>query len=170
MTLNLPGIEQSFNVDTYANAQKLEQHLITLAEDGFSKEGATTFLVVGNGLTGLEMVTTIEEKAQMLNSEFSEGQKKFKVILIEKNKEVADCYSSEAQSYILETLGKKTVEIISDPYIASIENDTVLLNDGINIKSSKVIFHNGMIASPLTSFLKAKGLNKVDYMLIIILS
>lgn len=154
--LNIPGIEQSFNVDTYINAKKLEQHLVTLAESGFSKEGATTFLVVGSGLTGLEMVTTIEEKVQMLNSEFSGDQKKFKVVLIEKNKEIADYYSSEAQSYILETLEKKNVEIVSDTYIISIENDTVLLNDGTTIKSGTVIFCNGMVASSLTNFFEGK--------------
>jgi len=150
--LNIPGIEQSFNVDTYSNAKKLDQHLTILAENGFSREGSTTFLVVGSGLTGLEMVTTIEEKARILHARFSENHQDFKVILIERNKEIADYYSAEAQSYILETLNKKNIKIISDTSIESIQNGTVLLSNDAKLQSSTVIFCNGMVASPLTCF------------------
>ena len=154
--LEIPGIEKTFNVDTFSNAQKLELHLKALAEDDFSENGSRTFVVVGSGLTGLEMVTTIEEKARILQSQLSKNTKEFKVILIEKNKEIADFYSAEAQSYIIETLGDKNVEIISGSYIESIEDNVVLLNNGSRILSSTVIFCNGMVASSLTSFFEGE--------------
>lgn len=154
--LSIPGIDNSFNVDNFRNAEKLEKHLIALAEDNFSKEGSKTFVVVGSGLTGLEMVTAIEEKAQILQSLYSIDFHEFRVVLIEKNKEIADYYSPEAQAYILDTLENKNVKILSNSYIEIIEDDTVVLNDGKKISSSTVIFCNGMVVSPLTAFFDSR--------------
>lgn len=82
--MNTPGIEHSFNIDTFNSAQKLENHIIELAKDNFSGKGASTFVVVGGGFTGLEAVTSIEEKAKAIQEKYATKKTDFKVILMER--------------------------------------------------------------------------------------
>lgn len=152
--LNIPGIADSFNVDTFNNAQKLEDHLIRLAKNDFAAEGASTFVVVGSGLTGLEAVTTIKEKAQHLLSTFSTATADFKVILIEKTDKVAGYYAADAQEYVIGTLNTKGIEIITGSYLTAIESGNAVLSNGTRIPTQTVICSVGVMASSLTRFFK----------------
>ena len=62
--LNLPGMEYTFNIDTYNNAERLEQHIIELAKRNFENEGDDIFVIAGAGLTGLEAATSIKDKVK----------------------------------------------------------------------------------------------------------
>src|SRR6187549_3773712 len=152
--LNIPGIADSFNVDTFNNAQKLEDHLIRLAKKDFAAEGASTFVVVGSGLTGLEAVTTIKEKAQHLLSTFSSATADFKVILIKKTDKVAGYYAADAQEYVIGTLNAKGIEIVTGSYLTAIESGNAVLSNGTRIPTQTVICSVGVMASPLTRFFK----------------
>lgn len=166
---NIPGLANTFNVDTFNNAQHLEDHLVELAKSNFKNEGDTTFVVVGAGFTGLESVTCIEEKAQLLQTKYATTESKFKVILIEKHAQVASFYSPEGREYIHETLRSKNIEIITESELASIEPSAAVLSNGVRIPTSTVIWAAGMVASPLTSFFKGERdpLNRIyvdDYL------
>lgn len=150
--MDIPGIAESFNLDTFNNAQKLEDHLIELSENDFSQVGAATFIVVGSGLTGLEAATTIREKAESIQSKHSDKRIDFKVVLIEKAEKVASYYSKEAQAYVSDTLKAKNIEVITGTTLIGIQEDNALLSNGTKIPSKTIICSVGMVASPLTGF------------------
>lgn len=154
--LNLPGIEHTFNNDTFNNALKLENHIIDLAKRNFENEGDTTFVVVGGGLTGLETVTFIEDKAKKMEAIYSSMKSKFKVLLVEKHTEVATFYGSAGQQYIIDTLKAKNIEVITDAEVVSVEPSAVFFKDGSWMPTSTVVWTVGMIASPLTNAFKGK--------------
>ena len=154
--INIPGFKYTFNMDTFNNAQTLEDHLIRLAKNNFTGNGAKTFVIVGGGLTGLEAATSIEEKAKLLHSKYAGAVVDFKVILIERGAQIADIYASAAQAYIVDTLAKKQVITMTDTSVTEISTDKIVLSDGTEIATQTVIWCAGMIASPLTSFLKGE--------------
>lgn len=151
--INIPGFKYTFNMDTFDNAQTLEDHMIKLAKNNFSDKGADTFVIVGGGLTGLEAATSIEEKANLLRSVHSGAHVAFKIILIDRGEQIAGIYASEAQSYIIDTLNKKNVTTLSGTTATAITADKIILSDGTEIPTQTVIWCAGMVASPLTSFL-----------------
>ncbi|SNR64674.1 NAD(P)/FAD-dependent oxidoreductase [Flavobacterium sp. ov086] len=154
--INIPGIEKTFNVDTFNGAQKLEDHLTKLAHKNFEGNGATTFIVAGSGLTGLEMVTVIKEKANKILTDQGKDSIDFKVVLIEKSDKVGNYYASEAQDYVIETLKAKDITVANGVYLKAVENNGATLSDGHFIASQTVISTIGLVASSLCNFFKGE--------------
>lgn len=154
--INIPGIENTFNVDTFYGAQKLENHLIQLVHKNFEGEGATTFVIAGSGLTGLEVATVIKEKANKILADHAKKAIDFKVILIEKSDKVGNYYAPEAQDYVIETLNSKDITVISGVALAAVKNNGATLSDGYFIAAQTVISTIGLVASSLCSFFKGE--------------
>lgn len=150
--INIPGFKHTFNMDTFNNAQQLEDHMVKLAKNNFSDTGAKTFVVVGGGLTGLEAATSIEEKANMLRILYSDISVDFKIILVDRGQEIAGIYAKDAQSYIIDTLNKKNVVTIPGTTVNAIAADKIVLSDGTEIPTQTVIWCAGIVASSLTTF------------------
>jgi len=164
--LNLPGIENTFNIDTFDNAKHLEDHVAELAKSDFNSSGDSTFVVAGGGLTGLEAVTSIAEKARIAEQKYSRKKSVFKVILVERDQEVGAFYDKPAREYLLDTLKLQDIEIITSDQIKAVEPSSVTLGSGRRIETSTVIWTIGMTASPLTAFFDGQrdqfGRLKVD--------
>lgn len=154
--IGIPGIENTFNVDTFNGAQKLEDHIKEFAGKCFEEEGATTFVVAGSGLTGLEVVTVIKEKAQLIAESYGSKAIDFKVVLIEKADKVGNYYSEEAQKYVIETLDSKAIIIETGVSLVAVSENGATLSDGRFIASKTVISTIGLVASSLCSFFKGE--------------
>lgn len=151
--INIPGFRYTFNMDTFNNAQQLEDHMVKLAKNNFSDPGAKTFVIVGGGLTGLEAATSIEEKANLLRSLHGDTAIDFKIVLVDRGQEIAGIYAKDAQSYIIDTLNKKNVVTIPGTTVNAIATDKIVLSDGTEIPTQTVIWCAGIVASSLTTFL-----------------
>lgn len=153
---NIPGIEKSFNIDTYTNAKKLEMRISKLAKRNFARPGDNTFVIVGGGFTGLEIATLIKEKVQSIQLKVANQTSPIQVVLIEKEKTIAQGYSGEAKAYIDAILSQKEVNVITGQYIVAITDDAISLDNQQKISTQTVIWTGGMIASPLTRFFKGQ--------------
>ncbi|WP_394773406.1 NAD(P)/FAD-dependent oxidoreductase [Flavobacterium sp.] len=154
--INIPGIEKTFNVDTFNGAKKLEDHLKQLARKNFTGDGATTFVIAGSGLTGLEVATVIKEKANKILVDHAQKPIDFKVVLIEKAQKVGNYYSTEAQDYVIETLNAKDIMVITGVTLDGVSLKGAKLSDGQFIASQTVISTVGLVASSLSSFFKCE--------------
>jgi len=150
--INLPGIQYTYNVDTFDNAQKLEHHLAQLARHSFRGEGSATFVVAGGGYTGLETVTHIEEKARAIQARHGGKRTHFRVVLIERNDRPGSFLSPEGQHYISKVCAAKNIEVITGTEIKAIAPTRIVLNNGKTIPTRTVIWTIGMMASSLTQF------------------
>ncbi|RFZ91155.1 DoxX family membrane protein [Mucilaginibacter conchicola] len=148
---DVAGIEHAFNVDTFSAARKLEQHLEKLVKEGFVSEGATTFVVVGAGFTGLETVSTIIEKAINISRRFVSSPPPFKAINIEKLLDIGSGYSAEAHAYIRKAITLQNIEVLTGTEVISVKPGSVILSNGAVIATQTVIWATGMEASALTA-------------------
>jgi NADH dehydrogenase len=152
---NLPGIHYAFNVDTLGHVQSLEDHIIDLAKKDFNETGATTFVVVGSEFTGLEVATTIEQKARTIHAFYSGRKSSFKVLLLETGNQPVPLYSKECRQYIDEIIAFRHIEVIPEAELTAIELDAVFLRNGVCIPTRTVIWTRGMTTSSLTYFFKS---------------
>ena len=151
---DLPGITHTFNVESFENAQKLEDHITELALHDFQEEGATTFVVAGSAFTALETVTGIEQKVRTITP-YRPGKKPgFRIILLERENQIASVFSKECKDYIQDVLASKNIEVMSNAGLTVIGPASVLLNDGTRIATRTVIWTEGIAASFLTAFFK----------------
>lgn len=153
---NIPGIENTFNVDTFNAAQKLEDHLKQLAAKNFEGEGASTFVVAGSGLTGLEVATVIKEKAAKILEHQGKSAIEFKVVLIEKSEKVGNYYAADAQNYVIDVLKAKDITMANGVQLVGVEPNGAILSDGRFIPAQTVISTIGLTASSLCNFFKGQ--------------
>ncbi|MET4428892.1 FAD-dependent oxidoreductase [Mycolicibacterium sp. 624] len=142
----LPGLlEFGFDVDTYDGAERLQRHLVELARDPRTS-AASTVVVVGAGLTGIETACELPARLAALFPETVS-----QVILIDHNPHVGSDMGASARPVIEAALTANGVQTRLGVSVAAIGADTVTLSTGETVAASTVVWCAGMRASPLTA-------------------
>ena len=145
----IPGLAaHAFDVDTYAAASRLAQHIEALAGRP-ATPGQFTAVVVGAGLTGLEVATALPERLRRAR-ERSNSREPIRVIVVDRLPNVGSDMGDSARPFIEEALRSLGIEQHTGASICSVEPDGIVLNSAEAIDAATVIWCGGMRASPLT--------------------
>jgi NADH dehydrogenase len=137
----LPGLaEHGFDVDTYDGAARLGQHLAALP-DRPATRGRNTVLVVGAGLTGIEVATEMPGRLVALGD--------WRVILADHAPWIGSDMGEAARAVIAEALTALRVETRPGVAVASLDGDGAVLTTGERIDAATVVWCAGMRAHPL---------------------
>jgi NADH dehydrogenase len=148
----LPGLaENAFDVDTFASAERLHHHLRSLP-DRAGAPGRFTVLVVGAGLTGIEVAAEMPARIRGIQAVRGSSEP-FRVILADRQPLIGSSMGADARPAIEEALQALGVEMMTGIRIAAIEPNGVRLEDGGEIPTQTVIWCAGMRASPLVKWL-----------------
>lgn len=164
----LPGLREfAFDVDTYAGALALGDHLRDLA-GGPPTEAAGTVVVVGAGLTGIEVACELPDRLRRL---FAGRGVAPRVVLLDRSRIGSDMGAS-ARPVIEEALSANGVQALAGVGVAAIDEGGVSLTSGEHLSAATVVWCAGMRASPLTEQLPVQrdGLGRVrvdDYLRVI---
>jgi NADH:ubiquinone reductase (H+-translocating) len=144
----IPGLAQnSFDVDTYAAARKLNAHLSSLRERPAS-QARNTVIVVGAGFTGIEVAA---EMPQKLRAAGLAGE--VRIILVDPNPVVGATIGDQARPVINEALSALHVETRLGARVKSVDATGLALEGGEFISTETIIWCAGMAASPLAATL-----------------
>jgi NADH dehydrogenase len=145
----IPGLRAlAFDVDTYAAAIRLGAHLAGLIKRPRST-GRDTVLVVGAGLTGIEVATEMPDRLRTALAADPNAQGR--VILAGRAETIGSDMGQAAQTVIAEALAALQVETRPGIAVAAIDSDGATLTTGEHIDAATVIWCAGMEASPLTA-------------------
>jgi NADH dehydrogenase len=143
----IPGLtSHSFDVDTYAAAVRLNDHLSALGSRGSSPE-CSTVVVVGAGFTGIEVAT------EMPSTLARAGIANPRVILIDPNPVVGATIGEAARPVVNKALSALGVETRLGVKVGAVETTGITLMCGEFIPARTVVWCAGMEASPLTASL-----------------
>jgi NADH dehydrogenase len=144
----IPGLrEHAFDVDTYEAAMRLSAHLSGLARAPCSA-GRDTVLVVGAGLTGIEVATEMPERLRAAVAADPKAQPR--IILADRSERIGSDMGDGAIAVIAEALAALHVETRPGISIAAIDSGGVTLTTGERIGARTVVWCGGMEANPLT--------------------
>ncbi len=136
----VPGLaKHGFDVDTYAAAMRLNEHIAGLPK------GASTVLVVGGGLTGIETAAEMPGKLR------AAGIAAPRVILADHAPRIGSDMGAEAVPVIEEALHALGVERRGGVSVAAVDATGATLQDGERIEAATVVWCAGMRAHPLTA-------------------
>jgi NADH dehydrogenase len=139
----IPGlVSNGFDVDTYAAAVRLDEHLAGLGEQ-VTSEGLATVVVVGAGFTGIEVAT--EMPAKLDKAGLSGGR----FILVDPNPVVGETIGEQARPIVGEALATLGVETRLNVTVTSVDATSVTLSSGETIPTRTVVWCAGMRASPV---------------------
>jgi len=144
----IPGLsEHAFDVDTYDAAMRLGAHLAGLASEPRSV-GRDTVLVVGGGLTGIEVATEMPDRLRAVLA--TDTQARPRVILADRSERIGSDMGDSARPVIAQALAALRVESRPGVSVAAIDASGVFLASGERIDARTVIWCAGMRANPLT--------------------
>ncbi|MCU4579882.1 FAD-dependent oxidoreductase [Acinetobacter gyllenbergii] len=142
----IPGLKDyGFSVSTLADANKLDQHLKSLAYKPDSA-ARNTVVVAGGGLTGLETVTEMPERLRSILTETD-----IRVVLVDSSAEIGSAIGDEAAAVIREALTELGVEAKAGLRVTALDATGVTLSNGERIETETVIWTAGMRANSLTA-------------------
>ncbi|MFA6058551.1 MAG: FAD-dependent oxidoreductase [Taibaiella sp.] len=141
---NVPGLDTfGFNVDTYADAKHLSNHLHTLHKK--SAKGQYTAVVVGGGFTGLEVATDLIDRLRKIAPDKNDAR-----VIIVDHTEIGSTLGAEPMQVVKQALKDLNIETKTNVHVSRIEADQVILDSGEVIDTQTVIWSAGMRASALT--------------------
>jgi NADH:ubiquinone reductase (H+-translocating) len=144
----IPGlVEYGFDIDTFDAAAKLSKHLASLTARPASPSRFTA-LVIGGGLTGVEMATELATRLKDIA-----GSSPARVILADRAPRIGSNMGDEACDVIDQALAALGVECLQGVTIASIDAGGVTLSSGARIAAETVIWCAGMRAHLLVGAL-----------------
>ena len=145
----IPGLsEHAFDVDTYEAAMLLALHLAGLVLRPRSA-GRDTVLVVGAGLTGIEVAT--EMHGRLSTALAADPKAEPRVILADRAGRIGSDMGESARPVIADALQALHVETRPGIGIAAIDAGGAILTTGERIDAQTVIWCAGMEASPLAA-------------------
>ncbi|MFO1027595.1 MAG: FAD-dependent oxidoreductase [Acetobacteraceae bacterium] len=142
--------EHSFDIDTYEAAERLSSHLAGLAGRKPSP-GRETVLVVGAGLTGIELASELPNRLQSVFVDDEVARPR--VILADHASHIGSNMGNGAGAVIAEALSALGVETRPGVSVAGIDADGATLADGERIAAATVVWCAGMVANQLTACL-----------------
>jgi NADH:ubiquinone reductase (H+-translocating) len=144
----IPGLAaNAFDVDTYAAAVRLNNHLATLGEQKQSF-GRSAVVVVGAGFTGIEVATEMPSKLAQAGVTGD-----CRIILVDPNPVVGATIGDDARPVISEALLASGVETRLGARVSGIDTNGVTLTSGEFVPAKTVVWCTGMSASPLAATL-----------------
>ncbi|MCW2557200.1 MAG: dehydrogenase, FAD-containing subunit [Mycobacterium sp.] len=142
---DLPGLNEfGYDIDTYDSAMKLQAHIRDLAQ-GPRDPATATAVVVGAGLTGIEIAT---ELPTMLSDALGVTPR---VILVDRNPHVGSDMGDSARPIIEEALAQNDVETMTGVGVTAVGERSVTLSTGKVVPAATVVWCAGMQANPLTA-------------------
>ncbi|MCA1551009.1 FAD-dependent oxidoreductase [Bradyrhizobium sp. BRP19] len=146
MRPDIPGLAaHAFDVDTYAAALRLEDHLVSLGRSAPSP-GHSTVVVVGAGFTGIEVAAEMPDRLARAGITGSR-----RIILVDPNPSVGASIGANARPVIETALASLDIETRLGVRVAAIEAAGMRLSSGEFIPARTVIWCAGMRASPLAA-------------------
>ncbi|WFU26360.1 NAD(P)/FAD-dependent oxidoreductase [Bradyrhizobium sp. CB1717] len=144
MRPDIPGLaDHAFDVDAYAAALRLEDHLISLGRSAPSP-GRSTVVVVGAGFTGIEVAAEMPDRlarAGIIGSR--------RIILVDPNPAVGATIGVHARPVIETALSSLDIETRLGVRVVSIEAAGIRLSSNEFVAAQTVIWCAGMRASRL---------------------
>lgn len=148
----IPGLkEHSFNVDTLANAGKLDAHLAALKNLPDSP-ARNTVVVAGGGFTGIETATEMPARLRAILGD----KAAVKVIIVERNAEIGPDLGPGPRPEIVKALNELGIELRLNAAVTGIDADGITTSSGERIAAKTVIWTAGVKASPLTAQIDAE--------------
>ncbi len=142
----IPGLaEFGFDIDTFDGATRLTEHLTRLVAT--PTQAASTVVVVGAGLTGVEVASELPARLRAL---FGDGVTP-RVMLVDRNPRVGSDMGDSARPVIEAALADNGVHAITGVGVTAVDADSVTLSSGDVLATSTVVWCAGMRASDLTT-------------------
>jgi len=152
--------ERAFELRTLHDSIRLRNHVLNLfeqavwQEDVAIRQALLTIVVVGGGPTGIETAGAVYELYNhVLTKEYSHGDLRTRVILVEQAEQLLAPYPERLQKAAVAQLESLGVEVLLGRKLLAVEHDAVRLEGEMVIPTYTVVWAAGVKATPFAALL-----------------
>ena len=156
-TIVVPGMaDNAFDVQRLSNAFALRNHVIDTLEQAdvetnpVDKRRLLTFVVVGGGTNGVEVVSEMHDMLVGVTSRYRHIERSdIRVVLIHGGPRLIPDMPQSLGDFAEHLLGEKGIEMLLNTRVARVEPDRVFLDNGESIEASTIVGSVGVSPNPL---------------------
>ena len=153
----LPGMEEhAFSLKTLEDATRLRNHVITQLEradvnsDPEERRRQLTFVVVGGGFAGTEMIAELFDLAHSVLRYYPDiRREELRFVLVHSRSRILPEIGDRLADYALGKLKARGIEFALNARVAGATPDAVLLGDGSELPTRTVVWTAGNQANPI---------------------
>ena len=150
----IPGLaEHAFDIDNYDSAVAFDHHL-QQSTTGAQETGTNTFVIVGSGMTGVELAA--EMRTRIAHHAGRDIAEQARIILVERSEVLAPEFGPEPRPIIQQALDEAGVEIRLSTTVTKIEHDTVMFDTDERVPCATTVVATGMRANSLTAQISSR--------------
>lgn len=168
---NTPGAEEfAKKLWSYEEAVDLKAHILdvfrkaTCETDPIKRQKLLTFVVIGAGFTGIEMIGELAEWKNRLCIDFHIDKKDVKLYVVDALKRVLPILPENLSIKAERRLRRLGVEIITDACITEVTKDSIRYCDKDEIKASTIVWAAGVEGADIVGKLdlQQKGRKRIQ--------
>ncbi|MEM2138452.1 MAG: FAD-dependent oxidoreductase [Candidatus Anstonellaceae archaeon] len=160
---DIPGAKEhcfEFKIDLDAIA--IREHVTKMFESCSLSEkddGSTRIVVVGGGLTGVELVTDLKDLLDKVCARCNIPDEKREIVLVGRSEHLNPGFSAEVSDFIESYLRKQGIALVLGNPVKKVEKDCVVLSDGKKIIAKTIIWCAGIKPASVAEQFGSKGFN-----------
>jgi NADH dehydrogenase len=166
--------DNAMTVKTLGDAMQIRNHVITMLENADQEDDESlknkfmTFVVVGGGFSGVEVVSELNDFVRESVEHFYRNinPNKIRIILVNAGQKILPEVGEDLGQFASEVITKAGVEIISNTKVVDAGNDFIKLDNNATIYCKTIIWAGGVAVDPVISTLDCEhdkiGKVKVD--------
>jgi NADH dehydrogenase len=156
-TLPVPGLaEQGISFQTVGEAIYLRNHVLSrldtasTTEDAELRKRLLTFMVVGGGYAGIEVLAELEDMARYAlryHPELEPAEMRW--VLVEATARVMPEVSHKLGVYTVEQLTERGIQVFLETRVETMTDGKVRLSDGTEFETGTIVWTAGVKANPM---------------------
>ncbi|MBI6875205.1 NAD(P)/FAD-dependent oxidoreductase [Clostridium aciditolerans] len=152
----IPGAEEyTQKLWSYEDAVNLKEHILNMFRQAVKepnkekRQSLLTFVVVGGGFTGIEMIGELGEWKNRLCKEFYIDKEEVKLYVVDAMPKILPIFPDNLIKKAEKRLEKLDIEIITGAGITEVTKDSVTMKDKGSIKTKTVVWAAGVEGADL---------------------
>jgi len=147
--------ENSFPLWSYDDATRIKEHILNMfrqaikEQDKKKRKKMLTFMVVGGGFTGIEMIGELGEWKKRLCKDFDISEDEVTLYVNDGAPKILPILPDKLIAKAVKRLNRLGVTVITNAPINEVGKDFVVLKDGRNIEMNTIIWAAGVESSEL---------------------
>lgn len=159
----IPGAkEYTHKLWSYEDAVNLKEHILNMFREAVKetdrekRKKMLTFVVVGGGFTGVEMIGELAEWKNRLCKDFYVDEEEVKLYVVDALPKILPIFPDKLINKAEKRLRKLGVQIITGAGITEVSNDSVTMGDKGSIDTNTVVWAAGVEGSDIVGKMELK--------------
>ncbi len=159
--------ENAFRLWSYEDAVRIKHHMLevfgkaSVETDKLSRKRLLTFVVIGCGFTGIEMIGELAEWREKLCHQFSILEEEVRLIVVDMLPKVLPQFKDKLINKTTKRLEKMGVEILLNSAIVDVQPNFIEIDKIGKVETNTVIWAAGVEGSELVESISDNKLEKV---------